>query len=221
MKIRIISSCSALKSFTPPNLSDLLSFEEIQRVRNGDFISKVDQLPKIKSKKLYTGRQHLYLMEGILNSKHEIDLFIISAGYGVVSGEDLLYPYEATFSGMGKKELTKKSEILNIPGMIDEIISDYTDITLVLLGKSYLEASSFKKSPYSRFSYFLTAASAVNLVPKGSLAVTLGNKDAKLYGAPLVSLKGKLAAKFLDFLNSVDSPVDLPVSKDKFLESIK
>jgi hypothetical protein len=54
---------------------------------------------------MYRGRQHLRLMDGVRLLRERfgaeaVELYIVSAGYGLVAEERLIAPYEASFNSM-------------------------------------------------------------------------------------------------------------------------
>jgi cytoplasmic iron level regulating protein YaaA (DUF328/UPF0246 family) len=100
MQIRVITSCTGEKSVSSP---DQLALEDF---RQGDAHVRAREavLGDIRSpaEDLYTGLQHQRLMRGIRAAREEtsieVDLRILSAGYGLVSADQKLAPYEATFT---------------------------------------------------------------------------------------------------------------------------
>ena len=67
------------------------------------------------------------------------DLNIISAGYGLLSEEDVIVPYNVTFSGLKKGELLERSNSLKLHEQVTSLISEY-DLVFFLLGKEYVQA---------------------------------------------------------------------------------
>ncbi len=100
---------------------------------------------------LYSGQQHVRLMRGIHGyqsangNKADVDLWILSAGYGLVPGDQKLAPYEYTFQGMKKAELREWADELSVPGEIRRVLAQPYDLVIVLFGDSYLEASALPR----------------------------------------------------------------------------
>ena len=72
------------------------------------------------AEELYTGQQHVRLMRGVQalrtsGKETDIDLWILSAGYGLVPGDRRLVPYDCTFDGMRKRELREWADFLGVP----------------------------------------------------------------------------------------------------------
>jgi hypothetical protein len=59
---------------------------------------------------MYTGQQHKRLLAGIKEAERrvpglDVDLRIVSAGYGLIPDSNRIAPYEATFNDMGGEAL--------------------------------------------------------------------------------------------------------------------
>lgn len=206
MKLLIITSCTSKKSL--PAILDM-----------DDIIYGKDHHIKKKAEDLYTGSQHVNLMAGInsfrefYQNRHSIDLRIISAGFGIIKGDDEIPSYEVTFNGMSKNDLLKWSEYLNIPRDFSSIIlaKDY-DYAFILLGKQYLLACDIKEELgfYSNV-YAFVSPDSKSLVQKNFVYGVYSNKEAKFFSHPLVSLKGYLMKRFLrgyDFDNPEIQPYE-------------
>jgi hypothetical protein len=156
---------------------------------------------------IYSGMQHVRLMRGIkaVRSGQGIDvtLKILSAGYGLVSAEQKLAPYEATFIGMGKAEARAWAWKLDIPASIRGVLAEPYDLGLVLLGDDYLQACELDDQlKLGGPTLFLCGKGSASKLPKlGNLyPVLLGNVDTKAFSCGLVGLKGEVAARVLEDL---------------------
>lgn len=205
MRILIITSCTGEKAVKHGQALTLDDFRQgIDHIRKRE-----DELATLltPAEELYTGQQHLRLMRGIRQASSsddlEVDLRILSAGYGLVDANRLLAPYEATFKGMKRVELRTWARELDIPTAMREILARPYDLTLVLLSDDYLEACSFDEEVrFSSPTLFLCGKRAVERLPKPAevLIVTLLNADAKRFSCGLVALKGELGARILEDL---------------------
>ena len=114
MKILVITSCTGKKASKPENQLTLSDFQQ-----GPEHLKRREQELSeyfLPAEKLYTGGQHIRLMHGVEALRRtdiEVELWIVSAGYGLIPGERELPPYETTFTGMGKK-LGAHAEFLNI-----------------------------------------------------------------------------------------------------------
>lgn len=149
---------------------------------------------------MYTGQQHLKLMEGIryLRSNFgddSVSVKILSAGYGLLDESEQIVPYELTFNSMRASQIDNWANFLGVKHAVEEAIKGYK-IVFFLLGNSYIRALKLpvEKSENQRL-VFLAGPSSSNLIPPDEedyLIVPVGQKDAKLYKFGLIGLKGYL-----------------------------
>jgi hypothetical protein len=177
------------------------------------------------AEQLYTGQQHARLMRGIASMRAQLqktagklELYILSAGYGLISGEQKLAPYEATFQGMGRSELRKWADTLNVPQAFREAVSAPYDLAIVLLGDDYLDACSLDAFvKLGGPTILFCGKNTLKKLPKlASLyAVALTNAEAKRFSCGLVALKGELGSRILSRL-ATDSAfaATFPLSSD-------
>ncbi len=162
---------------------------------------------------LYTGQQHLRLLRGVRvlrgapgrngSGTPAVDVFVLSAGYGVVPGNRKLAPYECTFTGMGANALREWASALRIPESVRRVLSREYDLALVLLGDTYLAACDL--GPDLRTGgpvlVLCSPAAARRLPAVGGLrAVTLSKAEAKRFRCGLVGLKGEVSGRLLELL---------------------
>lgn len=140
-KILVITSCTGKKKFNPPNKLFIDDFRDINTLKQRE--SELEEY-KCKAIDMYTGMQHINLVEG-LNIIRDvfkdiiIDVNIISAGYGLLKENDIVVPYEVTFNNMKSTELNEWSNYLNVHNDTIESMKGY-DIVIFLLGGKYLKA---------------------------------------------------------------------------------
>ena len=141
-------------------------------------------------------------MRGIeaVADKLDIDLHIVSAGYGLIPADRRIAPYECTFSGRGRNDLKEWSNELGIPEAFRARMAEPYDLALWLLGDDYLGAcwvNSHLKlaSPTIAF----CGRTTIRNLPKIDRlkSVPLSNPEAKRFSCGLVALKGELAAQLL------------------------
>ena len=166
---------------------------------------------------LYSGQQHVRLMRGIRayqsanGNKADLDLRILSAGYGLVPGDRKLAPYEGTFQGMKKAEVRNWADELDVPGEIRRVLAQPYDLGIVLLGDSYLEASALDDTVQlgGPTILFCGARMAARLPELPNLrTVVLSNEEAKRFSCGLVGLKGEVSARLLERVSSDDGFVE-------------
>ena len=118
-----------------PSCQDLNSYSKRQDIK-----LKYSSI-SVPAGELYTGNQAKRVREAVklLRKTHKVDYYIISAGFGLVGENDLIPPYECTFSGKGKRAISEMADELGIASTITDIPAGY-DLTFLVLGKNYLHA---------------------------------------------------------------------------------
>ncbi len=175
------------------------------------WLEATDRAHHLPAGTLYTGRQHRALMEGVgavraPSSGHplEVEVAIVSAGFGLVAEETPLPPYECTFTGMGTRPRRAWAEALGLPEAVYAWLGAPAALTLVLLGDHYLDACALRPDqPLGGPTLFFASSTAAPHLPAGPNARTLAlsNSHARRYGEGLVWLKGTLAARVLRALH--------------------
>lgn len=196
-KLLVVTSCTGEKKTQPEN-----------RLIQTDFADK-----KILSRRerelaafrcaageMYTGMQHLRLMEGIQALRKRfgedfVDLYIVSAGYGLISENELIAPYEVTFNTMSPAAISEWSRRIGIHKDLDALIPRY-DLVLFLLGDKYLRAIElpFERATAEQKLVFFASGTSKKLIPGGApyYIAEVGREEAKSFGYGLVGLKGYL-----------------------------
>lgn len=208
-KILIISSCTGEKKFKLPQALNLDDFQQGGEQLTGRIQSLSEyQLP---AEEMYTGLQHRRLMRGINYWRNqepknfELQLYILSAGFGLIEGKDLVVPYECTFQGMKAREIDRWALQLNIPQNMRLVLSQPFDLGLILLGDDYLRACSLDdKVQLGGPTLLLCGKNAAKRIPNlsGLQKIVLGNPEAKRFSCGLIGLKGEIAARILEHLSS-------------------
>ena len=205
LRVLIVTSCTGDKRFKPSSQLKLEDFksQELLEKRSGELVDYI--CPAIE---LYTGVQHLRLMEGVTLLRkildfHLLDVFILSAGYGLIPETAMIAPYEVTFNTMKGHEVDEWSLFLNIHQDFENIIANY-DLVFVLLGDNYLRAVSFPvKTLENQTFIFLSSYGSVKYIQNLSAKkyiFKLSNIEAKVYRYGLVGLKGFLFKKFAELV---------------------
>ena len=205
MRIRVITSCTGEKSVSSPDRLTLDDFHQgPAQVRSretslGDLLTPAEDL--------YTGLQQQRLMRGVRAARKvpgiEVDLRILSAGYGLVSADQKLAPYQATFIGMARKEADAWAQVLGIPAAIRAALAEPCDLCLVLLGNDYLRACALDEQiQVGGPTLFLCGKDAALRLPRipNLHPVVLSNAEATTFSCGLVGLKGEVAARVLQNL---------------------
>ena len=142
-RILDVTSCTGEKKFKPEHQLGFKDFENRKRLASGEK-KLVQSLCTVGE--MYTGMQHLRLMEGVKLLRQSlgekaIDVNILSAGYGLISEERLIAPYEVTFNGMKGHEVDSWASQLGIQADFEKAIHGY-DLVFLLLGDNYQRSLS-------------------------------------------------------------------------------
>jgi hypothetical protein len=221
VRILIITSCTGEKR-EPAADADLLTLDDFRL--GPEHVAARERACQglTPAGSLYTGSQHVRLMRGIERLRSsglpvDVDLAIVSAGYGVVPEHRDLASYEATFIGMSKRERRAWATTLGIPESVRSLLESPFDLALVLLGNDYLDAAQLPSDlqPGGPVIAFCAAASAASLgATPGVTPVPLDKTDAKTFQCGLVGLKGEVAARLLEAITtgitSLEEAIDDP-----------
>lgn len=221
MKILVITSCTGEKAVQHERQPTLEDFQ-----RGSEHIRSLEQdLPKLRADVLYTGLQHQRLMRGVSAARQgrriEVDLRVLSAGYGLVPADRLLAPYEATFATMRREDLRAWARQLSVAQDMRAALVQRYDLALVLLGEDYLAAAELDSTVVlGGPTLVLCSAASARKLPTlpGLTPVVVTNAHAGDFACGLVGLKGEIAARVLERL--VADPtrlVDVLHGVDEFL----
>jgi hypothetical protein len=217
MRVLIVTSCTGQKSVDHERRLTLDDFAQgpVHVARREQELS--DLLTPAQD--LYTGQQHVRLMRGLREAAARpeagsdelaVDLWIVSAGYGLVPGDRRLAPYEATFQGMRRADIRKLAGRLEFPRRARELVSKPYDLILILLGDDYLDACQIDAdTPFGGATLVFCGCHAAKLIEgsERARAVVLTTSEAKRFSCGLVGLKGELAGTLL--VQLAEAPMSL------------
>ena len=195
--ILIITSCTGEKKFHPDNQLLQTDFEDASLLSSKEKELSQYALP---AGEMYTGLQHLRLMEGIKSLRDKfgnsvVDLFIVSAGYGLIPENKMVVPYEVTFNTMNGTGILSWSKKLHIHQDLNQLIAQY-DLVIFLLGDKYLKAIElpFESARDDQKLLFLASGMSKKMIPAQApyYFAEVGQEDATSFSYGLVGLKGYL-----------------------------
>jgi hypothetical protein len=205
MKIFAITSCTGEKAVVADQQlvwDDFKSGKE--HVAAGE--KKLGDLC-LKAGEMYTGEQHVRLMRGVnafrssqATGRSSLDLWILSAGYGLIPEQQVIAPYEVTFATMKTKEIDAWSKVLNIPEDFRKLVVKPYDLGLILLGDNYLRACQLDKAvKFGGPTILFCGTGMAKKLPEvpNVRVVPISNPEAKRFSCGLVGLKGELANRLL------------------------
>lgn len=217
MRIVVVTSGTGEKSASAPNP---LTVEDFRRGK-AHVASRLLEHPEhqVAAETLYSGRQHRRLMGGVTafrerwpaGSAHSLDLHILSPGYGLISGDRVVCPYDASFQGMNPSELREWSDHLDIPGAFRRALLPHFDVAFLLLGHAYVTACAIDERVVLGGCTFLFGGgrAAADLPTLTNLRlVPVGQAEAAAFRCPLFCLKGELVGGWLGHLAVAPAMVD-------------
>jgi hypothetical protein len=157
----------------------------------------------VAAEELYVGQHHLRLMRGVRALRQagtQVDVWIVSAGHGVVSGGDPLHCYERTFQGRPASERRQMARELGIPQAFRRVLAEPTQLAIVLLGEEYLEACEPDADLGAGGPVLvLCSASAALRLPRlaGTTVLPLRTTHTRQFNCGFVGLKGEIVGRLL------------------------
>ncbi len=199
MKILVVSSCTARKKYihehqlSEQDFSDPVLRKKREKELKGFGVSALD---------MYEGDHHMRVKEGLeilgdyARENFEIELAIISAGYGWIKADTIIYPYDATFAGKKKEAIRARAVEMRIEKDFVRSIKD-KDLVIVLLGEDYLTTLNLREVDLGNYDarfIFLANKAAKTLIPARDKVYVqeTGNESAKRYSTKGIELKGFL-----------------------------
>jgi len=184
MKILVVSSCTARKKYihehqlSEQDFSDPVLRKKREKELKGFGVSALD---------MYEGDHHMRVKEGLeilgdyARENFEIELAIISAGYGWIKADTIIYPYDATFAGKKKEAIRARAVEMRIEKDFVDAIQE-KDLVIVLLGEDYLTTLNLREIDLG------------TLIPARDKVYVqeTGNESAKRYSTKGIELKGFL-----------------------------
>lgn len=218
MHIRIISSCTGEKATSSPNQLTMADFRAgPTAVEKKHRLLAASMRP---AEDMYTGQQQLRLQRGrqrFLGRARDAarinraDLWLLSAGYGLLKSTKPIAPYECTFKALTEAQTVRWAVQLGVPQAIRQVLAAPYDLGLILLGKRYLLACALDADVrLGGPTLLFTSASLLKHIPElpGLRMVVLDKNDSTRFHCAQVGLKGELGGRVLSLLAA--TPEALP-----------
>jgi hypothetical protein len=197
MKILVIGSCTGAKDDAgcPENAKlTEMDFDDSACLRKRE-----KELAKWlrPAAEMYTGRQHTQMMDGVrlLRStfgSSTCDVAILSAGYGLITEDRPIAPYNITFQGMSKPLIRVRGVNLGIPNAVRKLVADYA-MVFFLLGDDYLRSAQPPLRPSSKQRFVAFGSPKLRVAPSADVVVIpSAQKEATLFNDGVVTLKGRM-----------------------------
>jgi hypothetical protein len=208
LDILIIDQCSGSK-YVPDGTPEC-DIDEVDEHTREELLSR-ENVPGIQSRDLYTGRQQEYIATAVRQLRdagHNVERHFISAGFGLVSENEKLPPYEVTFSSMKVAEIRQRSADLHIQEDLWDVLaeSDY-DIAFFTLGSDYYTSididETVRQIPPDKigivFNRDLVGDQYENII-----SVPARTEDAERHGTIVIGLKGLYLKNFAQNVTSTE-----------------
>lgn len=161
-------------------------------------VSKSDKC-NIPAKDMYLGQANQYLLN---NLKKDVDWIIISGGYGVISSDTLISPYDDDMMKITRKNMKSLKSFLRFTEDIGEIVKQGYDEIIFCVSDRWLcniDLDYIREcSPNSRFILF-PAKDFKGSIPNNSVEIYPTLNDCSRLKSIIVWIKEKITA---DYLNS-------------------
>lgn len=200
MRISVITSCTDTKVSRLPNqltLEDFMQGREHVALRESEIAGQ-----SLPAEYMYRGEQHVRLMRGVHAARQsgvEVRLWIVSAGYGLLSADTPIKPYNATFGDLSAEDARQWAVQLNLAQQVQEALAEPADCALILLGNAYLNVCGLDKVKEApKATWALCGTGAVKRFSDAIRPIPLTKQDTRRFRAGLVGLKGEVAAQILE-----------------------
>lgn len=217
-KILVLTSCTAKKCVQSQHP---LVWEDF--CRGKEWVHKREKsLGTFPAGTLYTGEQHVRLMRAVKKVRAAgviVEVWILSAGYGLIPEIQMVAPYESTFLGLSPTELKIRAARLELSQKIPTLLnrSDY-DLGLILLGEHYLKTFSLGELRLRNPVLILGSGVLLKLPSPPMLnKIVLDFSDTKSFRCGMVGLKGEVAARILSLVADSDKCHLSPLNKAMLL----
>jgi hypothetical protein len=208
LNILVVDQCSGSKEI--PDDAPVFGAEETLQFSREDLLAR-ENVPGIAARDLYTGRQQNHVQDAVRWLKregHDVERYFVSAGFGVVSEDDYLPPYEVTFSSMNVGQIRERSARLNIQEDLREILREAEyDVVFFTLGTDYYTSIDIDEMVQE------VRADRIGVVFNREIvedqfdnieSIPARTEDAKEHGTIVIGLKGVYMRNFARNLESVE-----------------
>ncbi|MHA2027684.1 MAG: DUF6884 domain-containing protein [Candidatus Thorarchaeota archaeon] len=141
LRVLVVGSCGKKKLY---NDNEQPACHDINTHRDISFWKKKLPGSCAPARDMYVGPQNTELVKAVdllrTIANVEVQFFIISAGFGMLAEQDLVPPYDCSFSTMPIVEVRKRSQEQNLQSSIQKIANSGFDLAYFALGKQYSAA---------------------------------------------------------------------------------
>jgi hypothetical protein len=195
MKMLVVSSCTDRKTVTSADALRADDFADAEVLHRRERQLAGHLRPAVE---MYAGKQHRRMVRGVQMLRevlgHEnVDIRIVSAGYGLLDEDRVIAPYDVTFATMTRSAAVRWARGRGIPDALREAIRGY-ELVFVLLGSRYLDAIAppVAATAGQRVIFFASPAESSRLSAPGVAVVPAGRTQCSEFGAGTIALKGRM-----------------------------
>lgn len=191
-KVLVVTNCTAEKEVELDKVLDILRNNKMKMpsfdIENEDKYLKILSEFRKPAGEIYGGtfKNVKKLAEKLRSAGKQVDIYIISARYGLISEDHPIIPYDATLKGLSKEEIRKWAEKHKIEQKLEKIIKDY-DLIIIALPKEY--AISIEQLIKS----LLTKPNVIMILPR-TIVKAASAKATLLYASSLKDRVKQIAA---------------------------
>ncbi|MFC7205253.1 queuine tRNA-ribosyltransferase tRNA-guanine transglycosylase [Haloferax namakaokahaiae] len=208
LNVLVVDQCSGSKEF--PDGAPVFDAEETLKFSREELLEG-DNVPAIAARDLYTGRQQNYVSEAVRRLRddgHQVSRYFISAGFGLVSEDESLPPYEVTFSSMKVAEIRDRSSQLQIRPDLEKVLDEGDfDVVFFTLGKDYYNSIDIDSMIQRIRADQIGVVFNREIVDKqfdNIVSVAARTEDAKNHGTIVIGLKGVYLKNFARRVGDID-----------------
>jgi hypothetical protein len=212
LTISVLTACTGLKIATAA--AELTQRDFARGSRHIGALHRDLAASLVPAEKLYRGQQHVRLMRGVEAARdlgHLVSVSIVSAGYGLVAGDDAVAPYECSFQGMSAPERREWAVRLGLADSVSQLLEQRADAAIVLLGEDYFSACAPTGELPRRVPTIVLcgARTALGMQPAANVyPMVLHVSDTRRFACGLVGLKGEVAGRLLAWLAADPARMD-------------
>lgn len=191
LNLLIISSCTGEKKYYPDNKALATDLDNIfLRQKKEEELKEY----KVKACEMFISLQNKIIIESLnhLNDKHlNAELCYISSGYGLISKDEEVIPYDVNLSAMSMFDLDKRSDFLKVHEELYYKAKNF-DLIIYLLGYEYLRMLKLPIDLDSNIKQiFFISPSDEKVLPDNNdfYLVKTGNEEASKYNITPSELK--------------------------------
>lgn len=195
LRILVVGSCGKKKLYNNPEQP---TCHDIDTQRDISFWKK--RFPKFcaPARDMYIGPQNAELVKAVDLLRTivdvEVQFIIVSAGFGILQEQDLVPPYDCSFSRMKMVEVRKRSKEQKLWSSIIDVANRGFDLVYLALGKRYFAAlgkDALSKLQIPTIMFHGQESDRLIRFPCSAQTVkALSKRDHKIHG--VVGFKGDL-----------------------------